>query len=63
VAHPQGNAAMDLAEVLLMAGRPREALASAEDAVRHFGIKGDSESALRAQHFTSRIVGDTVRGW
>jgi tetratricopeptide (TPR) repeat protein len=59
----QGLAALDLAEVLLLAGRTGEALASAEDAVARFEGKGNAESARRARLLVSRIQSSSTPTW
>jgi hypothetical protein len=45
----QGNANADLAEVLLLTGKPDEAAAALEQALKHYERKGNRVSTQRAQ--------------
>jgi ATP/maltotriose-dependent transcriptional regulator MalT len=52
----QGYAALDLAEVLRMAGRLDEARAAADEAAARFELKGNRASAERARALSSRTA-------
>ena len=52
----QGYAWLDLADVLIMAGRSAEAVEAADEAIRRFEIKANQESAQRARDFRDRML-------
>jgi tetratricopeptide (TPR) repeat protein len=54
-----GRTLMDLAEVLLLAGRPEDALATANEAVEAFDRKGNVMLASAAREL-SRACGNAV---
>jgi hypothetical protein len=53
----RGNAALDLAEVLSLAGRDAEAAEAVEPALRLFEEKGNLVSADRARSFLAELGG------
>jgi Flp pilus assembly protein TadD len=53
----QGEALLDLAEVLLLAGRPVDAEAPAREALELFELKGNVASTARARELLATIGG------